>query len=357
MKLHLLHESDYCQNGIAMRFPIWFSKNELQERGVDVRFFQDPHDPELLACDTLLVSSKAFSRWWTQKNEALFAWLEEASSKTNLVWADVSDSTGTTHFQVLPYVEIYIKAQLLQDRRRYQETWYGSRIFTDAYHRKTGTLDDHPGEPHLNHIPTDEELKKVQVGWNSGMFHYGQLGWYLGKVWHSSSNIPAWYPKLWHTPSAGRRVRVSCRIGVGHGKNTVTGPRREIRERLSGFVQTHKVSRGKYFSELRKSVAAVSPFGLGEISLRDFECIVSGAGLIKQDMSHLETWPNVFREGAYLPFRWDLADLEDVIRYAIDHPNDIAERASFAQQIYKNALFGTNVDGGFCERLLDVVNS
>ena len=37
----------------------------------------------------------------------------------HLVWLDTTDSSGTTCFEVLPYVDLYAKNQLLKDRTRY----------------------------------------------------------------------------------------------------------------------------------------------------------------------------------------------------------------------------------------------
>ena len=45
---------------------------------------------------------------------------------------------------------------------------------------------------------------------------------------------------------------------------------------------------------------------------------MTGAVLVKPDMSHLETLPDLYRPGeTYLPVRWDFSDLGDVVGSAL----------------------------------------
>ena len=77
-------------------------------------------------------------------------------------------------------------------------------------------------------------------------------------------------------------------------------------------------------------MAVLSPFGYGEICFRDFEAVLSGALLLKPDCGHLETWPDIYGEGTYVPLDWMASDLHfksaEVLedRYFCDpiHPND-----------------------------------
>jgi hypothetical protein len=58
----------------------------------------------------------------------------------------------------------------------------------------------------------------------------------------------------------------------------------------------------------------VSPFGFGEITLKDFEVFLTGGLLLKPDMSHMQTWPDVFRAGETMAAHaWDLSDFEDTV--------------------------------------------
>lgn len=73
-----------------------------------------------------------------------------------------------------------------------------------------------------------------------------------------------------------------------------------------------------FLDELRKSKLCWSPFGYGELCWRDIEAFLTGAVLIKPDMSHLRTEPDLFRPGeTYLPVRWDYSDFAEVVHGAL----------------------------------------
>ena len=288
----------------------------------------------------------------------MFAFLGDTKKVVDkLLWFDISDSTGTTQFNVLPFVDGYIKDQVLKDLRAYQKHYYGSRIFTDFYHVLFGVKDNDPGPPHLNHIPGDADLSKIHVGWNSGLFHYGYSGLFLGMVWHRLKWLPIRYPKQWKSPSIVRTVPVSCRVGTSYSRATIAEPRRKIKTLLKEKIPTDKISRHAYFQEMRESIAAVSPFGLGEISLRDFEITTSGVAMIKQDMSHLETWPNLWTADSYLPFAWDFSDFPQAIEYALQHPRDMVELAHCGQDRYKRLLTTEEGHQEFCQRFVDIIGA
>ena len=129
---------------------------------------------------------------------------------------------------------------------------------------------------------------------------------------------------------------------------------RKIADSL-GFP-TAKIPRPEYLTELRSCKVAVSPFGWGEPSYKDFEVIISGAALLKPDVSHMETWPDLYVAGkTYLPFKWDCTDLEAVIDRALtgDRWRDIAQQA---QALYGRFLFGLEGRELFCNRFKEIVS-
>ena len=125
---------------------------------------------------------------------------------------------------------------------------------------------------------------------------------------------------------------------------------------MDGKIPVNRVSKRKYIKELTQSIAVISPFGFGEICYRDFEIVISGAAIVKQKMDHLETWPDLWIENeTYLPFAWDLSDLEDKIEFIVQHPEEIVELADQAQIRYKNLLCTEKGHQEFCQRFVDIV--
>jgi Glycosyl transferases group 1 len=91
----------------------------------------------------------------------------------------------------------------------------------------------------------------------------------------------------------------------------------ERMEAMSGrykvLAPRDRVSQAQYYEEMLRSRICVSPFGFGEICWRDFEAILCGCLLVKPDMGHVRTQPDLFVPGVtYVPVRWDYADLEAV---------------------------------------------
>ncbi len=87
------------------------------------------------------------------------------------------------------------------------------------------------------------------------------------------------------------------------------------------LTPTTPIKKRAYLRELAQSKICFSPFGYGEVCWRDFESVYAGALLIKPDMDHIETAPNLFVPNeTYLPLRWNFEDLSEVISGALADP-------------------------------------
>ena len=74
----------------------------------------------------------------------------------------------------------------------------------------------------------------------------------------------------------------------------------------------------EYYKQMYFSKIIVAPFGYGEIAPRDIEAASFGCVLIKPDMSHIITEPNVYDSGTYIACKHDYSDLEEKIRMVLD---------------------------------------
>jgi hypothetical protein len=80
----------------------------------------------------------------------------------------------------------------------------------------------------------------------------------------------------------------------------------------------------------------VSPYGWGEVCYWDFEAIICGSLLIKPDMSHITTWPNIYKKDeTYIPLQWNMSDLEETLNRTLENINDYEAYIHSAQSIYK----------------------
>lgn len=69
-----------------------------------------------------------------------------------------------------------------------------------------------------------------------------------------------------------------------------------------------------YYRLMSRSKIVVAPFGYGEIAPRDAESAQVGAILIKPDMDHIQTVPNIYTDPQnFMNAEWDYSDLGSII--------------------------------------------
>ena len=99
-----------------------------------------------------------------------------------------------------------------------------------------------------------------------------------------------------------------------------------------------RISSWKYTKELSKSIALLSPFGWGEICYRDFEAILNTNLLVKPDMDHLETWPNIYKNENYFRLDWDFMNSNEIEKYIFTNKSDIYSKIEKSKFVYLSAL-------------------
>lgn len=355
-KIHVLSPGFTSPNGAAFLYPLIKFSKALRDCGVSIRIYKSI-EPALTDCDHLLIDSKYFKSDWSKNFEATLERIAALGQKTRLYWCDQSDSSGTFLGQVMPFVHRYLKAQYVTDKTAYLGSHYASRIYTDYYHRKYGITDK---DPYLDHrVQNPDDLAKIGVSWNSAFMHYGVAGPYILRLKeYLPLNIFLPFSNVLGKPDAPRTLDITCRMGISYARETVCYQRRKVREILADHLPTDKLSRPAYFREMGNSKICVSPFGLGEITLKDFECFLSGAMLIKPDMSHMTTWPNLFQDNRTCLFHdWDMNDLRDKIDWALSHEKERIEIAQNAQDLYADHTIGKDAPELFARHFQSIIST
>ena len=351
--VHILTRGFDTPNGRAFLFPILYHQHALLDLGIRCRVFFGVEDG-LTDCDALFVDGKFYrSLWASDRSDVILEQLDGFRSRAGkLVYFDTTDSTGNLQTEVLPYVDRYYKGQLLKDRSLYRDTWYGARIYTDYYHRVYGVEDDE--QRYSKPVPSDADLNKLGVSWSVALadYSYSLVGGFLNRLYRLvGRDSPMRLPKRWCVPSSERRVDVSARFSVSQGRATVRFQRQRVQEILDGKVQTSLLRRRAYFREMEQSKIVIAPFAWGEFNMRDLEAFLSGCVLVKPDMSHLETWPDLYQDGTtMLSFDWDMEGLLDLVERVLENYAEYLPVAVCGQETYRTCLVGEPASEMFARR-------
>lgn len=266
--------------------------------------------------------------------------LKYLKSKTTLLcWMDSSDSTGTCMFDVLPYVDLYFKKQILVNKEAYYKKMYGGRIWCDYYHKKLGIQDSELEK--LSYETLDKAYEhKIKLSWNVG----------LGDLFTKSKFKKIIYrnkyaPFVFTEPSINRKYdlhyRGSTSSSLALFQRNETIKLLKLFDKMALPDTSKKVPYKEYVREVQNSRVIISPFGWGEICGRDFEAFMHGCTLIKMDMDHMITYPDIYiKNKTYLPIDWDFNNFNDTMEYIMtdDGKKKCFEIAKYGQDIYMSYL-------------------
>ncbi len=213
-----------------------------------------------------------------------------------------------------PWINFYVKKHVLRDRSRYGQPTLGDTNLTDFYARRFDLA-----EPERRFAIPPGFLDKLVVG-------------------PSFATAPIIMPALTGDPPpvGPRPIDLHARFAID-GTDWYRAMRREAEaavHRLDDLtvLRGGEVRLARFLAEMRKSKVCFSPFGYGEVCWRDYEAVMGGAVLLKPDMSHIETSPDIFIPWeTYVPVAWDLSDFQDNLRRLI---GDEPLRRRIAQQAF-----------------------
>ncbi|MEM1416566.1 MAG: hypothetical protein AAGH15_16765 [Myxococcota bacterium] len=266
-----------------------------------------------------------------EKTIALFRSLAERPRREPIVYLDTFDQSSSPFFGILPYVDLYLKKQLLRDLHRYDGTFAGGDVVADWIHRTYGL--DLAGWHFGSAIPEGQHAK-VELGWNLGTARHLQIGFLKSLAQRSTP---------WHR----RSLDVHYRVGLGSldPKDYYSVHREVYRDALQPLEGEVKMVRAAgeaarvpldvFQAELGDTRIGVSPFGWGEVTDRDIDYVKRGTLLVKPDMSHLRTEPDIYRPWVtYVPTRWDGSDAPELCRHYLARPRAAKQIIAAARRAY-----------------------
>lgn len=255
---------------------------------------------------------------------------------------------GIPRLDVLPYVDLFYQKAVFKDKDLYKKTLYGKELYSDYYHQKYNITDPNPKTRAV--LNNEQDLKKIRISWNIGIGDYPRekfrqrIGTAMAMLF-GPQIAPLLYSrkKLPENPVEENKnlFPVHARLGLT-GRPTIAYQRLLIMEKIQNDPRflVGEVSQKQYNFELAHSKIVLSPFGWGELCLRDFEAVRAGALLLKPDMSHIETWPDIFQPyETYVPFSWDAEDLIEKVDMYLDDERLRKKICNQAWDTYKSQLF------------------
>ncbi|MAD33823.1 MAG: hypothetical protein CMJ88_08705 [Planctomycetes bacterium] len=253
----------------------------------------------------------------SQRHElrALFARASERQDRRPIVLVDAVDQSSSPFLDCLPHVDMMLKSQVFRDRSQYLRECPGGYPFA-AWCSENLELD--LGEWEFGSTASSDHLDRIRVGWNMGVsrFYSGlqRLTRACSKPWRDrkydlSRRFPVPDPSTAPVWDYYRAYRRFCGLTVAEQGRSLS------------MTGTARLRRLAYLRELTESRITFSPYGWGEICFRDFEAVACGSVLLKPDMTHLDTKPDIYEPGVtYVPVRWDLQDFAAKAEWILNNP-------------------------------------
>jgi hypothetical protein len=242
-----------------------------------------------------------------------------------IILFEMSDSTGGMAFEFIGKIDLLLKKQIFKDIKIYSNPDLNNKL----------RIWLKQSELKFPLCPSDK-LNKIMVGWNIGMtdLRYFPIK-RLGIIANFIKTEQKFYP-----PSLDRKINIVWRGNMSdnseysYQRNKIFNVINNIK--CDNIVTGKYVGRRKYLKELLDSKIIVSPFGWGEICYRDFEAFIYGCLLIKPNMSHLTTFPEVYLENeTYLPINWEINNLESSIIEIVNNYEEYIPIAKRGQDLFR----------------------
>lgn len=253
---------------------------------------------------------------------------ERISPSTSLIYFDGDDDLNIQWPEILDVSDVYVKKQVFRNLSAYESRYIGKSNLSDYVVGKFDKKFQDVLETHSGPVSTTN-LAKIRCGWNIGLddriFRLAQAGL--------------------ASPTSPRAIDICGRATadpdqwISPLRESMMSSLTQLTDEFRVAVPTERVPLEQYYEEMKSSSICVSPFGYGEICWRDFEAILSGCLLVKPDMGHVRTQPDIYVPGeTYAPVAWDYSDLREVCSRYLSDDDARHQMVRRAQQVVLEAL-------------------
>lgn len=349
-------------------YPVFLNQTRIESMGYKIRFFNIFDLPKHKLSDTVIIDIRVKKNlvnksYVTQdeKKDIIIKFLNHVKEMTkSLILFDNSDSSSILFYR-LPYVDFYYKKQLLKDKSLYENELFGNKLFTDYYNKKYNISEgdyshSESSQNDKSHIYSKNK-HKIGISWNI-LLAVNNFQSNLSKIEYMvRKNFSLKYGEV----DGDKKYIISGNFFKDYRKTIISFQRKKMHEFLSNHKLAKNFSLGivpkkEYRKNMFESKFVVSPFGWGEICYRDYEVFMAGAALIKPDMSHLETWPNLYIPNeTYFPISWDIEKWNDEFNNILCNEAKRKKIAETGQKKFKN-LWSERSMQHFSERFIKLID-
>ncbi|MFX1258700.1 MAG: hypothetical protein ACFFAN_12635 [Promethearchaeota archaeon] len=337
----------------------------LKEMGVKIRFFNYLN----LKYDKLsnvvgidykigsdLIRNYGYINTTKNRTKLLISFFKKLKRNVDCLILFDNKASTNIQFELLPYIDYYYKRQLLKEKSLYTKILSGNRVYTDYYARTYNLDDDIEDDTEQGKIFYPKYKHKISLAWS--------INFCINRFYKKSSYTLYALSKIihikYHKPNLNRKFVLAANFSVKYPSLPFFQREQMLKILQEQFKTNNNVSIGfvprKIYSEnLKASKAVLSPFGWGETCYRDYETFMSGSALIKPDMNHLETWPNLYKKDVtYLPISWKIEDFSEELSNAMENEKLLFRIAKNGQEAFKK-LWTKKGRKIFCERFIEML--
>ncbi|MCG2590821.1 hypothetical protein [Rhodohalobacter sulfatireducens] len=333
-------------------YPVIRNRSHFKDYGFEFRFFTpknlpDDKNPNCIIIDSAIKRGKNMN--WDIVKNLIRRFKKEGRT---VVLFDSKDSHNML-MELLPLVDFYMKKQFLKNRMLYNYALEGGRLFTDYYSKESKGLEWNPKK---NRASVYKDIfkankDKLRISWNILMAidEFRTFRDYIRFFSSKTGKIN------YIDPNKRRKIKLNANFSTSYESELVALQRIHLKKILDkeGFASgnsTGIVPKEIYKENLKNSKAVVSPFGWGEVCYRDFESFISGTALIKPDMQHIDTWPDLYEPNkTYLQISWDKNQWGSEIDKLLNDESLLLKVATTGQEKYRK-IWTPSGQKKFCER-------
>lgn len=332
------------KKNLGSAYPLIKWKKNFKKKGIQVDVINRPEYNLSKKADIIILTSRYYRSFYKTNPEYLQNYESVLKKdiellrdeKTKIIFYDLSDPTGSRELKIVKKVDLFLKRQIFKDKNRYTEK-HALRPWVDDGHLFEGCEVD--------------QLYKIQLGWNLTYQDYADWSFINPNKFGLSVIKKPTFIK----PNKNRKLTATFR-----GTESQKKPQRVAllqtlnelsRQKPDAFISGKFIKKSMFIKEMRNTKTTISPFGWGEICYRDMEAFINGCILIKPSMDHSHNFPNVFLDHkTYIPVKWDLSDLKDLVQRIDDNYSDYMNVALEGQNVLRDAyenfpLFYNHIQG------------